>query len=512
MAVTRFAAIDIGSYYVSMELFEISRKNGLKSINHLRQRLELGKDTYNHKKLSREKIDRLCHILNDFKMVMEEYQIKEYRACAKSAFREAKNMVLMADQVYQHTGIQIDVLSNSEQRFLGYKAIASKENDFQRMIEKGTAIIDMGGGSVQVSLFDKDALVSTQNIPVGSMRTREQLSVLERETTKPERLVEEIVRKDIQAFKRLYLKDRKITNVILVGDYFTNLIFHNKAKGSMLITRETFMKWYHEILGKSDMSLAMEMHVPMEFASVILPTAVIYRKLIDELGAETIWLPGIQLTDGMAYDYGEKHQIIRADHDFENDIIMATKNMAKRYTSSQKHTNHLVFLADAIFDGVKKISHLTERDRLLLKIAVMLHDCGKYISMSNVSENSYNIIMSTEIIGLSHAERELIAYVVRYHSREFEYYGESSMRGMLTREEYMKVAKLCSILGIVNALDRSHMQKILQIKAHVREGRLFIRAEHHGDFAVEAEAFNRKTGFFEEIFNIQPVLKLKKQI
>lgn len=512
MAITRFAAIDIGSYYVSMEIFELSKKSGLNSVNHLRQRLELGKDTYNHKKLSREKINKLCRILSDFKLVMEEYQVKDYRACAKSAFREAKNMVLMVDQVYQHTGILIEVLSNSEQRFLGYKAIASKEIDFQRMIEKGTAIIDMGGGSVQVSLFDKDALVSTQNIPVGSMRTREHLAVLGRETTKPEQIVEEIVRKDIQAFKRLYLKDRKITNVILVGDYFTNLIFHNKAKGSSLITRDTFMEWYHDMMGKSDMSLSIEMNVPMEFASVILPTAVIYRRLIDELGAENIWLPGIQLTDGLAYDYGEKHQIIRTNHDFENDIIMSTKNIAKRYTSSQKHTNHLVMIADGIFDGLKKASHLTNRDKLLLKIAVMLHDCGKYVSMTNVSECSYNIVMSTEIIGLSHAERELIAYVVRYHSREFEYYGESSMRGTLTKEEYMRVAKLCAILGIANALDRSHMQKIVQIKSSVRDGKLVIQAEHKGDFTLEAESFARKTGFFEEIFNIQPILKLKKHI
>lgn len=512
MAITRFAAIDIGSYYVSMEIFELSKKNGLKSIIHLRQRLELGKDTYNDKKLSREKVDKLCRILSDFKQVMQEYKVTDFRACAKSAFREAQNIVLVLDQVYQRTGISIEVLSNSEQRFLGYKAIASREKDFNKMIEKGTAIIDMGGGSVQVSLFDKDALVSTQNIQVGSMRTREQLAILGRETTKPERLVEEIVRKDIQSFKRLYLKDRKIENVILVGDYFTNLIFHNKTSGSITITKDTFMQWYRDIIGKSDMSLSMEMNVPMEFASVILPTAVIYRRLIEELGAETIWLPGIQLTDGMAYDFGEKHQIIRTNHDFENDIIMAAKNIAKRYSSSQKHTQHLVTLTESVFEALKKTCHLTNREKLLLKISVMLHDCGKYISMANVSECSYNIVMSTEIIGLSHAERELVAHVVKYHSQEFEYYGESSMRRTLTKDEYMTVVKLCAILGLVNALDKSHSQKIAAIKSSVKEGRLILNIEHKGDFTLEAETLARKAVFFEEIFSIHPVLKLKKHM
>lgn len=511
MAITRFAAIDIGSYNVVMEIFELSRKNGLKSVNHLRQRLELGKDTYRDKKLSREKIDRLCYILLDFKEIMQEYQVTDFRACAKSAFREAQNMVLVLDHIYQRTGIRVDVLSNSEQRFLGYKAIASRENDFNKIIEKGTAIVDMGGGSVQVSLFDKDALVSTQNIQIGSMRTREHLAVMEHETIKPELLVDELIRKDIQSFKGLYLKDRKIENVILVGDYFTNLIFHNKASGNKTITKETFMQWYHDIIGKSAMNLSIEMDVPMEFASVILPSAVIYRRLIDELGADTIWLPGIQLTDGLAYDYGEKHQIIRTNHDFENDIIMAAKNIAKRYGSSQKHTQYVARLAETIFDSMKKTSHMSNRDRLLLRIAVMLHDCGKYISLMNVAECSYNIIMSTEIIGLSHAEREIIAHVVKYNTLEFQYYGDA-VSSILTKADYMTVTKISAILSLVNALDRSHHQKIVNMKANVKDGCLILTIVHRGDFTLETETFTRKAEFFEEIFSIAPVLKLKKYV
>ena len=54
------------------------------------------------------------------------------------------------------------MLSNSEQRFLDYKSFASLENEFNRIIQKGTAIIDVGGSSVQISLFDKDSLVTTR--------------------------------------------------------------------------------------------------------------------------------------------------------------------------------------------------------------------------------------------------------------------------------------------------------------------------------------------------------------
>ena len=57
---------------------------------------------------------------------------------------------------------------------------------------------------------------------------------------------------------------------------------------------------------------------------------------------------------------------------------------------------------------MKKVHGMGSRERLLLQIAALLHDCGKYISMENVSECSYQIIMSTDIIGLSSLERQMM--------------------------------------------------------------------------------------------------------
>ena len=57
MAVTTFAAIDIGSYNVSMEIFEVTKKNGLVSLTSLRQRLELGRDAYSQRRITLESLN-----------------------------------------------------------------------------------------------------------------------------------------------------------------------------------------------------------------------------------------------------------------------------------------------------------------------------------------------------------------------------------------------------------------------------------------------------------------------
>ena len=108
-----------------------------------------------------------------------EYRIKDYMIIATSALREADNNLIVLDQVKQRTGFQIKILSNSEQRYLCYKAIALQPNSFHKLIQKGTLLVDVGGGSIQLSLFDKNNLITTHNILLGSLRIQEFLQTMQ---------------------------------------------------------------------------------------------------------------------------------------------------------------------------------------------------------------------------------------------------------------------------------------------------------------------------------------------
>ena len=161
-----FAAIDIGSYEVEMKIFEIAPRKGIRELDCVCHRMELGKDAYRMGKISVEMVEELCEVLQDFVTIMKSYRVDDYRVCATSAVRETKNRTILLDYIKRHTGLEVEVLGNSAQRFMDYKSIASRENEFNTIIQKGTAIVDIGGGSVQISLFDKDKLVATQNMRI----------------------------------------------------------------------------------------------------------------------------------------------------------------------------------------------------------------------------------------------------------------------------------------------------------------------------------------------------------
>ena len=210
MKIRLFAAIDIGSFELSCKIFEFTTKNGMREIENLRYRIDLGGESFANGKISKEKVDELCNILLAFRRVMDLYQVEAYKAYGTSAIRETQNRMILLDQIEQRTGIKIEVISNSEQRFLNYKAIASKGEEFNRIIEKGTAILDIGGGSIQISLFDKDTLVATQNLKIGVFRLEEKIRHLASNNFKYEMLLDEHITTQISVFKKMYLKDFKL--------------------------------------------------------------------------------------------------------------------------------------------------------------------------------------------------------------------------------------------------------------------------------------------------------------
>ena len=149
---------------------------------------------------------------------------------------------------------------------------------------------------------------------------------------------------------------------------------------------------------------------------------------------------------------------------------------------------------------------------MLLTLATILHDCGKYISMVKLGECSYNIVLYTEIIGLSHLEREIVANVVKFNHDKFDYSQEISKKSSLNQNSYMIIAKLSAILKVANALDRSHKQKFKDIKIALKENNLIITVNTDADITLEKGLIGEKADFFEEVFSIRPLIKQKKTI
>ena len=518
--VRTFAAIDVGSFELELGIYEIVDKGVIRSVDHVKHMIALGKDTYNEGKISYRLVEEMCDVLNDFVRIMQGYQVSDYRAYATSAMREALNSQIVLEQIRVRTGIEVKVISNSEQRFISYKAIAAKDAEFQSTIQKGTAIADVGFGSMQVSLFDKDALVSTQNLSLGVLRLRELLAHVKLTADIEQSLVTDLVDNELVTFRKMYLKDREVKNLIAIGEPILTLYYKaGAAKRSDRVTKEEFTKFYDRMRHLTRDQIEDIFDVNADYASMLFPTAAIYKRMMEITGAEIIWVPGIRMTDGIAAEYAEDKKLLKFNHNFANDIIVTSRNMAKRYKCHMHHIQMVETAALQVFDCLKKYHGMKARERLLLQISADLHSCGKFVTMRDAAECAYNIIMATEIIGLSHVEREIVANVVKYHAQSFRYNEvevaeKVSPGSRLVNPDnlVLMIAKLTAILRLANAMDRSHANKLAGCRLSVKENQLIITTDYDGDVTLEAMSIESKGDFFEEIFGIRPVLKQKKRV
>ena len=260
-------------------------------------------------------MDELCRTLKDFSDIMKSYRVVGYKAYGTSAIRETKNTTIVQDQIAQRTGIKVETLGNSEQRFLDYKSVASKGESFRKIIEEKTAILDIGGGSIQLSLFDKDTLVSTQNLRLGVLRLQDYLNRFSVKSSQTEELINEMAMARLDTYKKLYLNNKEIRNLIVVDDYLSPWAVRRSGKdaGRTFLDRAEFLRIFEVLRGKNPAQIAAYMDISEERVPLLFISAVLIKYIAEMMGIERVWLPGVTLCDGIAYEYAEKIKMFQGD-------------------------------------------------------------------------------------------------------------------------------------------------------------------------------------------------------
>jgi len=510
MAIHTFAAIYIGSYEVSLKIFEISARKNIRKIDYIRSRIELGRDAYSRGVIGYELVEALCDTLEQFTKIMKEYQVDGYEAYAAAALRDVSNELFILDQIRIRTGLTVHVLSNSEHRFISYKSVAMR-SEFEELIKTGAAVVDVGGGGMQITIFSKGKVITTQHLGLGTIRMQEQLAKKSCSLEQYELQIEELVEKELNVFMAMFTEQVKVKNLIIIGDYIMEVA--GKVTGKKhenLMETNDFLAFLDDLDKKTVEQISEELNLSNENDSLIIPYMIIFKCMARKMKAEKIWAPGVIVSDGIAYDYAQKHKLCKPVHDFDADVISAARNLSARYMSYSPHIDALTKMSTMIFQAIQKVHGMGSRELLLLQVAAILHDCGKFVSLANGPDCAYDIIMASEIIGLSHLEREIVASTVRYNTRPLDPY--ERVADKMDVQSYMTAAKLAAILRVSNALDRSHKQKFSTIKVVLKNKELLITVETKDDIILEKGLLANKSDSFEAIFGIKPVLREKRKL
>lgn len=284
-----YAAIDIGSNAVRLLIKKEEENENLVSrrlskVMMLRVPLRLGFDVFSLGELSEGKAVKLRRLMKAFRQLMKIYEVTDYRACATSAMRDARNGKSVIKKVLKDTGIRIEIIDGQEEARMIY-------NNHVECLEDRTGnyiYVDVGGGSTEINLLTNGVLVQSLSYNVGTVRM---LSNAVREE------VWEQMKDDLTRLTA----DFPDINIIGSGGNINKLyrLADKKDKKLQRMPIASLQELYDQLSPLTPEQRMKEFSLKTDRADVIVPAARIFLTIAETVKAQYVHVPVIGLADGI---------------------------------------------------------------------------------------------------------------------------------------------------------------------------------------------------------------------
>lgn len=288
MGKVNYAAIDIGSNAVRLLIKSIDREavqeKKIKKVMMLRVPLRLGFDVFSIGELSEKKADKLRRLMKAFRQLMKIYDVDDYRACATSAMRDARNGRTIIKKIEKDTGIRIEIIDGQEEARMIYN------NHIECMEDRlgNYMYVDVGGGSTEINLLTNGELVWSVSYNIGTVRM---LSNAVKEGTWQQ--MEEELMKVTEGVAAI--------NIIGSGGNINKLfrLADKKDKKLQRLPVSSLQTVYGVLKPLTPEERVEAFSLKQDRADVIVPAAEIFLKIAEVVHAEYIYVPVIGLSDGI---------------------------------------------------------------------------------------------------------------------------------------------------------------------------------------------------------------------
>jgi exopolyphosphatase/guanosine-5'-triphosphate,3'-diphosphate pyrophosphatase len=494
------AAIDVGSNAIRLAIGSVDGHRRLGLLESLREPVRLGQDVFTQGLISEETTERAIEAFLKFRQLMDQHGVKHSRAVATSALREAFNRDLFIDQVAQATGIEICVIGPEEEARLIHLAVTDTIN----LKNKLAMLVDVGGGSVEITLASNGHILSTGSFNMGTVRLLQKLE----EKKLGERHFNVLVREYVDATKKRLKKEignQKIDlcigtggNLEALGDLRQELL--GKDRNS-LIAEEELDALVKHLQGLSYEERIQKLRLRPDRADVIVPAAIVLQKVLKQAGVNEVLIPHVGLKDGLLLDivaelYDDRKPLRR------DQVLASAVQLGRKYAFDEQHGTTVARFAVQLFDETRHLHHLDDESRLLLEVAAMLHDMGQFVNIMGHHKHTYYLLASTPLLGLSDAQRAIVANVARYHRKSFPTLKHEPYRSLSVKDR-VTVSKLAALLRLADALDTEHAAKVSRISVEGKKRQVIMTLKGDGDLLLEKWALVKKSALFEEVFSVK---------
>ena len=436
-----------------------------------------------------------------FKRFCDSIAVTQIIATATSAVREAANGAEFLQRVKAEIGLSLRLLSGEEEAKFGVIGALNAVD------LKYGVVIDIGGGSAQLSQVSERRFVRGQALTLGALALTERFVRSDPIKKKELNAIEAEIEWQLGAISWI---DNECGPLVGLGGTIRNLAKIEAAREDFSLPNINGFRLRRAAL---ETTIAELIALPLEKrrqisglardrADIILPGALVLRAAMQRLRADELTISEYGLREGLFFEHFR--------HDLPGNVPpdlreFAVLNLARFYGFQEAHAFHVRHLTRRLFDQLQPLHDYGENERELLSASALLHDIGMAIKYNDHHKYSQTLISSSALPGFSPREVALIALVARYHRKgtpKTKDYSE-----LLDDSDAERLLKLAALLRLSEYLERGRAGLVQDVKVRWDEEKLYLTLRASEYPAVELwEASRNGADLMEPAFGREIVL------
>jgi exopolyphosphatase / guanosine-5'-triphosphate,3'-diphosphate pyrophosphatase len=522
-----FAAIDIGSNSCRLKIARVVAHR-LKTLHEDREVTRLGSSVFEAGLVSPEAMAATLRALKRFQRAVQTHAADKVRVVATSAMRDARNGEAFQAWVKAETGWNMEIISGLEEGRLIHRGLMSAEPGVSGRV----LLVDLGGGSCEITLSENKRIKETISLPVGAVRLTEGfLTLADPPPVEGLAQMRQLIARELRRARRRIPQD-KVSLVIATSGTAAALsdacaaviksagLSGKPAKKAAKSARRKSTSWQTVSAGTvglaptqlvrklsskiAKMTLPEREAIPgigPRRAEIIVAGAEVYAELLETFGLAGFRYSSLGLRDGiLAQMLAESDSRARSYHEFEHERWESVLATARRYGVDPRRAEPVRAHAVQLYRELKALHALPPEYENYLAAASMLRDTGKFINHQGHHRHTQYIISSSEMYGYTPIQRTIVSAIARYLGKSRPQPGDRALRN-IPAEEHKNVHSATVLLRLAEALNQDRASDVLRVGAKIYPKRVYLEIKP-GRTGAELElwSLHKEAGYFREVF------------
>ncbi len=497
------AFMDMGTNSMRLMIVRIDSNHTYTILSRQKEMIRLGEGEFDHGYILEDSMDRAIAVCRNFADMAASFKADDIICVTTSATRDANNKKEFLSRLKKEAGLDIHVISGTEEARLIYLGVSRGTNVTGRSL-----FIDIGGGSTELIVGDGKHYEYLDSVKVGAIRLSTLLlgDTSEPVSTTSYLLLQDYVRnKSIRSFQRI--KELWLKNAYGSSGTVQNLaeICCRTLYGGDPEKRTTLALKDLKQIVKHLCSLPLKERklvpgINPSRADIVIGGAAILDTILTDLNIQEIQVSNRELRDGLLVDY--LCRIDRPAVDESSVRQTSVLQLGRRSNFDEHHARRVAKLGLELFDSALGIGlHQQNRwERELFSYAALLHDVGTFLSYTNHHANSAYFIRNADLLGFSQQELTIIAATAYFHRKGLpgDEFPEFAAIDKTARDT---VKGQFIFLRIAESLDRSHAALVESARfLSGNKGSIVLEVSSSKDCQLELWGIQKHCETFEAVF------------